>query len=465
MTSQSSVVYRLSGPVGGQGVPLLLFALAALSGLEAYAIFGIPLQWLSQCFVLLAAAYCASAYHIWTFPGWKLHAAYFVYAATMTLANALMYDYANKLPVGATTQYSAFVTLRLVSIVAFSAATFVGYSAMLRSPTQVLRIVYSVGCLVALLSIYIYFAQVFGAWEPPRSRLGTNGGEQVTRFTYAFHRAMGTFREPSHLAQWLVLPVFSSFAFGASTFVKFLLVAVLLLTGSLTGIIPTFSMLTISALLLMLKAKRANKLFVLATMLIVCVLAYGAFGTVAVTQAASEVTLAGVILKRVAPILEEGGMLNTNRGYVYRYWQGRDIPFLGVGLGHSNLLLSEFLGHYLVTSFLNLYMATYIALGAPGVALLGVLLLSPIYRVFRVAHEDRWLLSPGLVFLAAGHGAWLMVYAVHAEELNLGSGLMLGLLLGMVERCRKRRQTAVRVPAIWIFAEPGLGRGGGDCRS
>lgn len=442
MTPLLITVNRDPEAVAGKGLPVLLALLVLLSGLEAYAIWGIPLQWLSQCFVLVVAGYCAATFQKRAFPGWKIHAVYWLYAGLVTLTSALINDYESKLPVGSTTQYEVFVTLRLFSIAAFSAATFVGYVSMLRIPKQALRIIYVVGCIIAVFAVYIYFAQVHGVWEPPRSRLGTNGGDQVTRFTYAFHRAMGTFREPSHLAQWLVLPVFAAFSFGASTMVKFLLLSVLLLTGSLTGIIPTISMLALAAVILLVRARRVNKLFVLVTTLLVCLLAYGAFGTMAVSQVSSEISLAGTIMKRVTPILDEGGMLNTNRGYVYRYWRSRDFSAFGVGLGHSNLLLSEYLGHYLVTSFLNLYMATYVALGAPGAILLALGLLSPFYRVARAARSGGWRVTPGLLFLAAGHGAWLMVYAVHAEELNLGSGLILGLLLGLLARHRDGRRGA-----------------------
>ena len=69
----------------------------------------------------------------------------------------------------------------------------------------------AVGVLCAAMALYIYVAQLSGLPEPPRTRMGTGGDQQATTFTYAFHRAMGTFQEPGDLASWLVLPLFLSF--------------------------------------------------------------------------------------------------------------------------------------------------------------------------------------------------------------------------------------------------------------
>ena len=58
-----------------------------------------------------------------------------------------------------------------------------------------------------VLSIYIYFAQIFDLFEPLRNRSNTSvysNSLQTTFWPEASHRALGTFREPSYLVSYFL---------------------------------------------------------------------------------------------------------------------------------------------------------------------------------------------------------------------------------------------------------------------
>ena len=61
--------------------------------------------------------------------------------------------------------------------------------------------------IFSVLSIYIYFAQIFDLFEPLRNRSNTSvysNSLQTTFWPEASHRALGTFREPSYLVSYFL---------------------------------------------------------------------------------------------------------------------------------------------------------------------------------------------------------------------------------------------------------------------
>jgi O-antigen ligase len=285
------------------------------------------------------------------------------------------------------------------------------------------RIVW-IGTATALAGVYIYFAQVQGWWEPGRSRLGTDGGEQTTLFAYAFHRAMGTFREPSHFAEWLVIPFFLSFAHKGrgKNLHTAAMAAALLLTGSLTGILAIASGL--AGALALGNPFRGGRLKVPLRLALAAGAGLVLFNAVAVTRAGETADLLKVLTSRIEPILE-GGVGQSNRYYVYDYVASQPIPIVGAGLGHAQMQFSLEHGSTVITSFLSLYLNALFSVGVPGLAMLLLLLAFP---VVGLARQRRYRTHPELMPLMAAYLGWLVMYVVHSEELSLVFGVLFALV-------------------------------------
>ena len=240
---------------------------------------------------------------------------------------------------------------------------------MQRYRHEVFKTLVTIGGIVALAAIYIYVAQVFTLWEPPRTRIGTQGEEQRTIFSYAFHRAMGTFREPSHLAEWMLVPFLVSLLQNQlRSFVwPMLMGSVILLTGSLTGILG--GVLGFAIATLILNPIRLSTLKLTVALVIIAGISYVLFSVLVVSYSDTNTDLFSVIWDRVQPIFE-GGMGASNRGYVYEYFATEPIPAVGQGLGNAGLYFSNYCGTELVTSLLSLYFSTLYSTGYVGLVLL-----------------------------------------------------------------------------------------------
>jgi hypothetical protein len=428
MRTDAGVPLERIGVVAWDRAGVLAFtAMFAGTALGAYSLGPIPIQWLTQFGLLGVAACLLLANRLPAFPGVGVLALLTGWAAVVTLGNLMLRDYPALMPAQATAPYPIYMALRFLNLLAFIAAVALTFWLLRQGyrETLVRRIVW-IGTLAALAGIYIYFAQVQGWWEPGRSRLGTDGGEQTTNFAYAFHRAMGTFREPSHFAEWLVIPFFLSFAHksrwkGLHTAA---MAAALLLTGSLTGMLAIVGGLT--GALALGNPFRGGRLKVPLRLAAVAVVGFILFNAVAVGNNVGETAdLVKVFSTRIAPILE-GGMGQSNRYYVYDYVGSQPIPLVGAGLGHAQLSFSLAHGASVVTSFLSLYLNTLFSLGVPGLALLLLLLGVP---VVRLARQHRYRTSPELMPLMAAYLGWLVMYTVHSEELTLVFGVLFALMV------------------------------------
>ena len=267
-----------------------------------------------------------------------------------------------------------------------------------------------------------HIAQVNGWWEPGRSRMGTGGAMQATQFAYAFHRAMGTFREPSHLAEWLVLPLFASFVWaGCGRHVHTAVMSVaMLLTGSLTGLAGMFAGL--GGALVLANPFRPAAMKMSLRLVAALGLALVVFGSLAVGNRENAADLLAVVSDRIGPILE-GGMGQSNRDYTFEYAASRRLPFVGEGLGNANIRFSNALNADLVTSLLSLYFNVLFSTGAIGLAMMLALLALP---VVRLARQRRYRTDPALVPVMAAYLGWLLMYTIHSEELTLVFGVLYG---------------------------------------
>lgn len=393
----------------------------ALDGLAAYNAGPLPLPWIGKFLVLALAIGLLGVSRLPLYPTAALLVLLVLWSVLSTAVGTLQMDYAQLMPPLATSDYLPFVILRLTNLMAFAAVIFLvwwlcerGYRA------HVVRSVVLLGTVLAVIAIYIYIAQITGLPEPFRSRIGTSGEEQPTVFTYAFHRAMGTFREPSHLAEWLVAPLLLSFIYRATVTVDKLLMGVaLFLTGSLTGLAGFVAGLAVVlAAGFMLGHVRWRTVFGLGVLLLVAGIG---FSIIARDYGDGGADLFQVVVDRIGPILKYGAEA-SNRDYIYAYMSELDVTLAGVGLGNANLVLSEYLGSQATASFLSLYFHTASATGLVGLTLLLLLLSVPVIALC-VRSTDAsapWLLG--------AYFAWLIMFSVNSEELNTLFGVVFALV-------------------------------------
>lgn len=396
-----------------------------LDGLAAYSVGPLPLPWIGKFLILTLAFGLLSVSRFPLYPGAALVVLVVLWSWLSTAVGTLQMDYAQMMPPLATSGYPLFLILRVANLMAFAAMVFLvwwlcahGYRA------HVIRMVVLLGTVLATIAIYIYVAQITGLPEPARSRVGTSGEEQATVFTYAFHRAMGTFREPSHLAEWLVAPLVLSFVSrrSSASVEKLLMGVALLLTGSLTGLAGFAAALAVvlSAGFLLGRVQWRT-VFDLGVLLLI---AGAGFSIIARDYAGGSADLFRVVLDRIGPILEYG-IEASNRDYIYSYMDEMDLSLVGVGLGNANLLLSEYLGSQATASFLSLYFQTASATGLVGLTLLITLLSVPVIALFvrRGLRTDD-----GAPWLLGAYVAWLVMFSVNSEELNTLFGVVFALV-------------------------------------
>lgn len=395
-----------------------VFTIALLgNGLAAYSVGPFPLPWIAQSLPLVyVPCLIIRNNRPLLVPGMGSLGLFTVWAAMVTFVQSQTYDYASLMPPLATTSYPVFLGLRFINLFAVAAQLYLTYYLLCNGYRhEVFKTLVTIGGIVALAAIYIYVAQVFTLWEPPRTRIGTQGEEQGTIFSYAFHRAMGTFREPSHLAEWMLVPFFVSLLQSQlRSFVwPMLMGSVILLTGSLTGILG--GVLGFAIATLILNPIRLSTLKLTVALVIIAGISYVLFSVLVVSYSDTNTDLFSVIWDRVRPILE-GGMDATNRDYIYEYFATEPIPPLGQGLGNAGLYFSNYYGTELVASFLSLYFNTLYSTGYVGLALLSVFLLRPILAIRRISRGQD--IQRKQILLAA-YCSWLVVFAVHAEELSI----------------------------------------------
>jgi hypothetical protein len=396
--------------------------------LQGYALRGVPLPWIAQCATVGFVALLLLEARPVRVPGLAILALLLAWGAIVTLANSIGGEYAPLMPYHGTTPYPVFIALRLISLAAVGTQIYLVYWLLSRGGVEVVvHRTLAVAAVVAGYAIYVYAAQQYGLPVPPRTRLGTSGAEQTGVYTYAFHRAVGTFQEPGDLASWLVLPFFLSF-FGRDRVVSVratLIGTALFLTGSLAAIVGSMAGFAVAIVLVwplrylsMTRVVQAGVAVGLAALL---------FKYVAVANDGGSTDLLGVLADRLRPILSDGIEV-SNRDYVYEYVARTPFPLLGVGLGNANLLLTLTFGSAVTVSFLSVYLATLYSTGYVGLTLLIVFLLVPLRSVvgFRLSQTPTH--PAGLVALTAVFVAYIVMMGFRAEEIPMSFGTTYGML-------------------------------------
>lgn len=402
-----------------------LFAISlVLNSLSSVAILEVPAPWIGLLLVLpLGFLFFLKVTELYR----PLYIPVFLILVWAVLFNITEWtDFEEIFPMQASTPYPVYIVLRYLSVVSFVACVAVVVRlCRTGGESRIIALVVNLGVAVSIYAIYVYFAQLYG-WPEllPRSRIGTAGGEQATTFTYAFHRAMGSFREPSHLAEWLMVPFALSFSKSLRYLEarKLLIGASILLTGSMTGIMSLAIGFIVANFVVFMGVSAyridARTLTQLGgTLVLLFLLVFG-------TNWALNGLLFEAIDSRSREIIL-GGVQESNRGYVYEYLSSIPFPIFGDGLGNANIAFSAGTGNSLITSFLSLYFNVLYSLGIFGLCVFVLLLGYPIYHACRINMPGQ----RGFLFtLVWAYMAWLVAFAVDSEELTVMFGVAYGLL-------------------------------------
>ena len=164
--------------------------------LEAYQIFSIPLSWIGLSLIFL---YSFNFKNIFTTnPLLKVLLIGFIILIIIDLS------FIASNPQLLNIQY--FV-LRIFNIISFIVLFILFKNNDVIQDLQLDTKIKNFIIIFSVLSIYIYFAQIFDLFEPLRNRSNTSvysNSLQTTFWPEASHRALGTFREPSYLVSYFL---------------------------------------------------------------------------------------------------------------------------------------------------------------------------------------------------------------------------------------------------------------------
>jgi hypothetical protein len=398
-----------------------------LTGIAAYNVGPIPVPWIAQAGMIgVAVVIILYTQSVRSVPGLPV---LLLFTALALLATAMHAgEFSGAMPAKATLPYWAYVLIRYVNVFSFAAALYVTYWLCGEGKSgHLLRWVVWCGLIISAISLYIYLAHILGLPEPPRNRLGTGGGEQATSFSsigFSYERAVGTFREPSGLAEWLILPLFCAFRYSGRRrrlYVGIILLT-LLLTVSMTGVFSVAAGTLISLLITKPFSRRTYKIVggaVLGTAVILLLLTQLSVGVFA----EQKVNLTLVIYSRAFNTVS-GGIGGSNRAYVYDFVADHPWPFFGLGMGNANILAAQVTGNQSVVSLLSLYLFVLYAAGYPGMLVVIAFLVRPIVEY---ARGIRGYKAAPVLLMA--YIAYLVSASVGAEEFTPFFGVATGLLI------------------------------------
>lgn len=422
---------------------LWILIFLVLTGLDAYTVLGIPLSWVGKLGLVVLGCLAVRDRRVREGSLIALLCGFVAWMCFSTAGNVLMGDYEARMPPMATTSYIAYICLRVLGLLVFSFTVISIRRALCDGEEDfIVKGIAVCGLILSVLALYVFVAHKYDLPEPARTRIGTDGGEQAVQFSYFFHRALGTFREPSHMAAWLILPFFLSLAYGQWRFLvsAAIIASAIVLSGSLTGIISAGLGVLIGVLFGMAKGEGMPRAGILRCMGVVLA-SFVMFSVLAFTYEGEDVSLIEALQARIGPIIREMSFAETNRASVFEFMAACDISPLGVGLGHPNILLSDYLGSLLPSSLLNLYYNVLVAGGIVGGVLLALILAAPIAKWWKRSSGSNgrdWAVM-------ASYSAWLVIFFFLAEEFEPIFGVAYSLLAFSRERkCELILQRKVR---------------------
>lgn len=423
-------------------VTILAFSVLLIAdALAAYCIINIPLEWLSQVGFIVIIIFLFINRNLYFVPGSKILFSLFFWAIIVTSVNIFFKDYNNLMPSLSTTSYPLFVCLRFIKLLSFIAAIYLTYWLLVKGERHsVIKWTVVIGTVVSIIAIYYYFVRTYGlpAFLPNRLSTGGRIPTEFGTYTYAFHRAAGTFREPSHLAEWLVVPFFLSFIYCNYCKKKINIYAIIigitiLLTGSLTGIIG--GIIGFIAAIIITNIFKLDNLKIFTRVIVLIFIVLVIFNVLVISYTAEKANIFKIINNRLRPILFKGGMVQSNRGYVYKYISNNPPSLLfGSGLGNSNILFSQYLNNNLICSFLSLYFNYLYSTGVLGLILLCIFLFNPVVKVMlskKIRQDSQ------IIFIIAPYISHLAMFAVHSEEFTIMFAIIYALMIYEIRKYKK----------------------------
>ena len=164
--------------------------------LEAYQIFSIPLSWIGLSLIFL---YSFNFKNIFTTnPLLKVLLIGFIILIIIDLSFIASNPHLLNIQ---------YFVLRIFNIISFVVLFILFKNNDVIQDLQLDTKIKNFIIIFSVLSIYIYFAQIFDLFEPLRNRSNTSvysNSLQTTFWPEASHRALGTFREPSYLVSYFL---------------------------------------------------------------------------------------------------------------------------------------------------------------------------------------------------------------------------------------------------------------------
>lgn len=421
-----------------------LFLLYFMSSLAAYNVGPIPITWMGQAgFIALAIGLILYVNKVRIVPGagWLLF--FIFWAFVLNTLNAG--EFSTMMPPRATLPYALYIAVRYINILSFASAFYLTYW-LLKSGYQkeLVRMIIIVGLIASAGAGYVYLAQILGLPELPRTRLGTSGGAQATTFSsgmFSYRRALGTFREPSHLAEWLMLPFFLSFL-RRDRLGKWGRIAIggtIMLTVSLTA----FFSVALGTGLSMLLTNPFNRKYMrlLGLAVIIGGVLFVVLQNIVVGSGLDGSTLAAVVTGRIGTTIG-GGFGKTDRAYVYELMAEHPLPALGYGFGNGNLYGSALTQNDAVMSFLSLYVNTLYATGFLGFAVLLIFIFRPVVQYLRSRARRQGIEVPVILMT---YFSYLVAFGVTSEELSTPFALTAAMLTYQAAILAQRYRASVQM--------------------
>jgi hypothetical protein len=410
----------------GISVTLLISALF-LNTVGAYNIGPVPLTFLSTVLFIASSILFLKRGKISAPLIAYIIIGYLILGVATLIFNNSIYG-APEMPLEASSPYFVYVFLRVLNLLGYISAIIAAYNLVLDGLLgKIVRAHIVIMVFVTLSAAYIYIAQIYGLWEPLRTRIGTGGQDYTAErveFQYLFHRATGTFREPSHLAAWLattlifILPQANRFRTNLG---KILLIGasliIIILSGSLLGIISFVS----GVIILTVYNKNYLKLNAVYILILFPVLIW-------VTNLFFGLDFISALIPRLEK-LYYGGVSETNRGYIYDYFIKYPPSVIGQGIGNGALVFSGITQNQLVSAIINLFLNAWYDAGIIGLLSFISLLLWP----FVIVIKKTGLKDPLIAGCFAAHVAWVVVYLGLLPELSAYQAVNMGIFFGYIK--------------------------------
>jgi hypothetical protein len=433
-----------------RGIPIRAFThfclatILVLDALEGYTIGGMPLPWIGMAMAIPVMIVTSAHQRLRAPPGTAVYLVLLLWLFGNTSVASMLGPYADMHPSTATTPYPVFVLLRAYSFLGYLLLMVIIYTyAQTEERQRLVDFIIMLGVVMTAYATYVFIAQRYGLPVPRKTRYGTgeagaqaggDSGEFGDGNERYFARLAGSFREPSFLAVWLIVPFFLSLTRGRRliNWRTAVLGFGLLGTGSLTTAVA-IPIALLLALVFMNPFRKQSLIILLSIGGTVGLVLYGLdLATRTLIPGSENFGFMSQFTIRLERVME-GGIGASNRGYAYEKLFDSDFSLEGIGLGNCHIYYSR--GAATPVSFLSLYIHMWFAGGAIGLALLVVYLLTPL-ALLMLRHGVR---ERETVWLVAAHICWLIVYFVNAESFSVMPAVSTALLMAHLMQAPARR--------------------------